>query len=158
MDVAKVKSCATLRYTDNEAYVDLRSASSSNTPRRSGMKPSSTATGVKQADSDFSTVATRIVAAKPDCVMLFTLGPSAANLAIQLKQAGLPASVKLIGQTGLSSPQLIQIGGAAVEGLVFNSDWTPWWQLASRPGLCRCLQGQDRQGRRPVGCAGLQPT
>jgi len=58
-------------------------------------------------------------------VVLFTLGPSAANLAIQLKQAGLPASVKLIGQTGLSSPQLVSIGGAAVEGLVFNSDWTP---------------------------------
>ena len=57
--------------------------------------------------------------------MLFTLGPVAANLAIQLKQAGLPSSSRLIGQTGLSSPQLVTIGGAAVEGLVFNSDWTP---------------------------------
>jgi branched-chain amino acid transport system substrate-binding protein len=57
--------------------------------------------------------------------MLFTLGPSAANLAIQLKQAGLPPTTRLIGQTGLSSPQLVQIGGAAVEGIVFNSDWTP---------------------------------
>ena len=42
-----------------------------------------------------------------------------------MKQAGLPASVKLIGQSGLSSPELIKIGGAAVEGLVFSSDWTP---------------------------------
>ena len=123
MDVVKVKACATVRFTDNEAYVDLERIFVEHTEKR-GMKIVDR-TGIKQADSDFSTVATRIVAAKPDCVMLFTLGPSGANMAIQLKQAGLPASVKLIGQTGLSSPQLIEIGGAAVEGLVFNSDWTP---------------------------------
>ena len=123
MDVAKVKSCATVRFTDNEAYVDLERIFVEHTQKR-GMTIVDRS-GIKQADSDFSTAATRIVAAKPDCVMLFTLGPSAANLAIQLKQAGLPASVKLIGQTGLSSPQLISIGGAAVEGLIFNSDWTP---------------------------------
>lgn len=123
IDVAKVKSCATVRFTDNEAYVDLERIFVEHTEKR-GMKIVDRS-GIKQADSDFSTVATRIVAAKPDCVMLFTLGPSAANLAIQLKQAGLPANVKLIGQTGLSSPQLVQIGGAAVEGLIFNSDWTP---------------------------------
>jgi len=123
LDVSKVKACATVRFTDNEAYVDLERIFVEHTEKR-GMKIVDRS-GIKQADSDFSTVATRIVAAKPDCVMLFTLGPSAANLAIQLKQAGLPANVKLIGQTGLSSPQLISIGGAAVEGLVFNSDWTP---------------------------------
>jgi len=123
MDVAKVKACATIRFSDNEAYVDLERIFVEHTQKR-GMKIVDRS-GIKQADSDFSTIATRIVAAKPDCVMLFTLGPSAANLAIQLKQAGLPANVKLIGQTGLSSPQLISIGGAAVEGLIFNSDWTP---------------------------------
>jgi len=123
VDVAKVKSCATIRFTDNEAYVDLERMFVEHTEKR-GMKFVDR-TGIKQADSDFSAIATRIVAAKPDCVMLFTLGPSAANLAIQLKQAGLPTNVRLIGQTGLSSPQLVSIGGAAVEGLVFNSDWTP---------------------------------
>jgi branched-chain amino acid transport system substrate-binding protein len=123
LDVAKVKACATIRFADNEAYVDLERIFAEHTQKR-GMTFVDR-TGIKQADSDFSTIATRIVAAKPDCVVLFTLGPTAANLAIQLKQAGLPASVKLIGQTGLSSPQLVSIGGAAVEGLVFNSDWTP---------------------------------
>jgi ABC-type branched-subunit amino acid transport system substrate-binding protein len=85
IDVAKVKSCATVRFTDNEAYVDLERIFVEHTEKR-GMKIVDRS-GIKQADSDFSTVATRIVAAKPDCVMLFTLGPSAANLAIQLKQA-----------------------------------------------------------------------
>jgi branched-chain amino acid transport system substrate-binding protein len=123
VDVAKVKACATIRFADNEAYVDLEKLFVEHTQKR-GMTFVDR-TGIKQADSDFSAIATRIVAAKPDCVVLFTLGPTAANLAIQLKQAGLPASVKLIGQTGLSSPQLVSIGGKAVEGLVFNSDWTP---------------------------------
>ena len=123
VDVAKAQACATIRFSDNEAYVDLERMFVEHTEKR-GLKFVDRS-GVKQADSDFSTIATRIVAAKPDCVVLFTLGPSAANLAIQLKQAGLPANVKLIGQSGLSSPQLVQIGGAAVEGLVFSSDWTP---------------------------------
>lgn len=123
LNVAKVKACATVRFSDNEAYVDLERTFVEYTEKR-GMKFVERV-GIKAADSDFSTIATRIVAAKPDCVVLFTLGPSGANMAIQLKQAGLPASVKLLGQSGLSSPQLIEIGGAAVEGLIFGSDWMP---------------------------------
>ena len=123
MDVAKVKACATIRFTDNEAYVDTERIFVEHVEKR-GMKIVDRS-GVKQADTDFSTIATRIVAAKPDCVMLFTLGPTAANLAIQLKQAGLPPNVRLLSQTGVASPQLLQIGGAAIEGLTFNSDWIP---------------------------------
>lgn len=119
----KPKTCATIRFSDNEAYVDLERLFVEYTEPK-GLKFVDRS-GIKQADSDFSAVATRIVAAKPDCVMIFTLGPTGANLAIQLRQAGLPATSRLIGQTGLSSPQLVSIGGAAVEGLVFNSDWTP---------------------------------
>jgi branched-chain amino acid transport system substrate-binding protein len=119
----KPKTCATIRFTDNEAYVDLERLMVEHTEPK-GIKFVDRS-GIKQADSDFSAVATRIVAAKPDCVMLFTLGPVAANLAIQLKQAGLPATTRVIGQTGLASPQLVSIGGPAVEGIIFNSDWTP---------------------------------
>ena len=140
VDVAKVKSCATIRFTDNEAYVDLERIFVEHTEKK-GMKFVDRS-GIKQADSDFSTIATRIVAAKPDCVMLFTLGPSAANLAIQLKQAGLPANVKMIGQTGLSSPQLIAIGGAAVEGLVFNSDWTPGGNSPAGQAFAKAYQAK----------------
>lgn len=123
IDVSKVKSCATIRFVDNEAYVDMEKYFVEHAEKR-GMKLVDRS-GIKVADSDFSAVSTRIVAAKPECIVLFTLGPSAANLIIQLKAAGLPASTKILGQTGLASPQLVQIGGAAVEGVIFNSDWTP---------------------------------
>lgn len=129
IDVAKVKSCATIRFSDNEAYVDMERIFVEHSEKR-GMKFVDRS-GIKVADSDFSAVATRIVAAKPDCVLFFTLGPTAANLIIQLKQAGLPNGTKLIGQTGLSSPQLITIGGAAVEGVIFNSDWVPGGSTAA---------------------------
>jgi branched-chain amino acid transport system substrate-binding protein len=119
----KPKTCATIRFTDNEAYVDLERIFVEHTEPK-GIKFVDRS-GIKQADSDFSAVATRIVAAKPDCVLLFTLGPTAANLAIQLKQNGLPATTQLVGQTGLASPQLVTIGGAAVEGIIFNTDWIP---------------------------------
>ena len=110
---SKVKNCAMVSISDNEAYVNItRAFRDFVVPRGVNFVDE---TGVRSTDSDFSAVSTRIVAAKPDCVFLFTTAPIAANLAIQLKQAGLP-STKLIGQTGLSSPQLVQIGGAAVEG------------------------------------------
>ena len=123
LNTLKVKSCASINFADNEAYVDLARLFRAYTEPR-GIKFVESV-GIKGADTDFSAVSTRIVAAKPDCVLFFTLGPSAANLAIQLRQAGLDPNVKLIGQTGIASPQLIKIGGAAVEGIYFNADWTP---------------------------------
>jgi branched-chain amino acid transport system substrate-binding protein len=140
MDVAKVKSCATIRLTDNEAHVDLERIFVEHAQKR-GMVFVDRA-GIKQADSDFATIATRIVAAKPDCVVLFTLAPTAANLAIQLKQAGLPPSVKLIGQTAMASQQLTSIGGAAVEGIVFNTDWTPGGNTPAAEAFAKAFQAK----------------
>ena len=118
-----VKSCVSINISDNEAYVVLARVFREYAEKR-GVKFLESA-GVKQADSDFSAISTRVVAAKPECVLFFTTAPVTANLAIQLKQAGLDPSVKLIGHTGIASPALIKIGGAAVEGMTFNSDWVP---------------------------------
>lgn len=119
----KAKSCASINFADNEAYVDLARLFRAHTEPK-GLKFVESI-GIKGTDTDFSAVSTRIVAAKPDCVVFFTLGPVAANLMIQLRQAGLDPKTRFVGQTGIASPQLIKIGGAAVEGVVFNSDWTP---------------------------------
>ena len=123
MNTLKVKSCASVNFADNEAYVDLAKLFRAHTEPK-GLKFVESI-GIKGSDTDFSAISTRIVAAKPDCVLFFTLGPVAANLMIQLRQAGIDPNVKFIGQTGIASPQLVKIGGAAVEGVVFNSDWTP---------------------------------
>ena len=123
LNVVKARNCAIVNLSDNEAYVEQAKYFREYAEPR-GLKIVDS-TGVKGSDSDFSAVSTRIVGAKPDCVMLFTHAPVAANLAIQLKQAGLDARTRLIGQTGIASPQLVSIGGASVEGVVFNADWSP---------------------------------
>lgn len=153
----KPKTCATIRFTDNEAYVDLERLFVEHTQPK-GIKFVDRS-GIKQADSDFSAVATRIVAAKPDCVMLFTLGPVAANLAIQLKQNGLPATTRLVGQTGLASPQLVTIGGPAVEGIVFNSDWTPGGNSPSSKAFAEAYKaktGKDADNWAALGYSYMQ--
>ena len=56
----KPKTCATIRFTDNEAYVDLERLFIEHTQPK-GLKIVDRS-GIKQADSDFSAVATRIIA------------------------------------------------------------------------------------------------
>jgi branched-chain amino acid transport system substrate-binding protein len=123
VETAKAKACVLAYHPDNQAYVELRNLI------RQAVEPKGVKivdeAALKQGDTDFSAVSTRFVAAKPDCVLLITNTPVGANLVVQMKQAGLDKSVKLIGQSGLSNPDLVKIGGAAVEGLVFMSDWPP---------------------------------
>jgi branched-chain amino acid transport system substrate-binding protein len=123
INTAKAKSCVLAYHPDNQAYVELRNLIRENLEPK-GVKIVDEA-AIKQGDTDFSAVSTRFVAAKTDCVLYITNTPIGAALAVQLAQAGLPRTVKQIGQTGLSNPDLVKIGGAAVEGLVFISDWPP---------------------------------
>lgn len=123
VDRLAVKNCAMISLTDNEAYVNfVRIFRESVEPK--GVKFVDLS-GVRSTDSDFSAVSTRVASLNPDCVFLFTTAPVAANLAIQLKQAGLSAKTRLIGTNALASPQLVKIGGAAVEGVVFFAEWVP---------------------------------
>lgn len=123
MNNGKVKNCASFYASDNEASLTM-----SNEIRKlaepKGVKFSEII-GVKTTESDFSVAATRVIAAKPDCVMLFTLANSAANFLVQLKQAGLPAGVKLYGNPALASDTLVKLGGPAVEGTIIVADWVP---------------------------------
>jgi branched-chain amino acid transport system substrate-binding protein len=54
----------------------------------------------------------------------------------------LPPSVKLIGQTAMASQQLTSIGGAAVEGIVFNTDWTPGGNTPAAEAFAKAFQAK----------------
>lgn len=78
---------------------------------------------VASGDSDFTALATKLVAAKPDLVY-FSIGAEAgAALIIQAKQAGLPATTRLIGPPGMASQQFMKVGGSAVEGTILVADY-----------------------------------
>lgn len=123
LNVGNAKNCASFYSSDNEASVGMSNKIRELFEPRGLKFPA--VVGVKTSESDFSVAATRVVAAKPDCVFLFNLVGSAANFAAQLKQAGLPASVKLYGNPATASATFIKIGGAAVEGAVVVADWIP---------------------------------
>lgn len=123
LDTGKVRNCASFYASDNEASLAMSNEMRKVTEPR-GMKFAEIV-GVKTTESDFSTVATRVVAAKPDCVFLFSLANSAANFMTQLRQAGLPENVKMYGNPALASDTLIKLGGPAVEGTVVVADWMP---------------------------------
>ncbi|GAA4353786.1 ABC transporter substrate-binding protein [Variovorax defluvii] len=70
-------------------------------------------------DSNFLPLVTKLSAMDIDGIYFITLVEQAANIMIQLKQAGLPEKVKFYGEQGLASPRLTAIGGKAVEGTTF---------------------------------------
>lgn len=119
----KAKTCAMTYSSDNESYVDFARIVQESAEKL-GLKIGPV--GVyKTSEDDYSAFATSVAAAKPDCVLLFAHAPQSANMAIQLRNAGVPESTVLVGQQGLASPALMEIGGKSVEGLVFNANWIP---------------------------------
>jgi branched-chain amino acid transport system substrate-binding protein len=119
----KVKECVTVSFTDNSAYVELNTFFTE-AAEKLGIKIIEQAK-VTQAQTDFNAMATRIVSENPDCVVLITNAPTGGNVAAQLRQAGLDPKTKLLGQSGLATPDLVRMGGSSVEGILITSDWAP---------------------------------
>jgi branched-chain amino acid transport system substrate-binding protein len=86
-----------------------------------GIKPIAEET-ILIGDTDFGALATKIAAAKPDAIWLGSNAAQAANLVIQLKQAGVSPNVTLFGTAGLGVDYL-KIGGKAVENTYFAIDF-----------------------------------
>jgi branched-chain amino acid transport system substrate-binding protein len=119
----KAKNCTIIGISDVETYVGMNKAFESEAKSR-GVKIGAIES-IKGSDSDFSAVATKVAGGSQDCVFVSASAPQSANIIIQLKQAGLDPKTNIVGHVSLSSPQFLQRGGSAVEGVVFISDWAP---------------------------------
>lgn len=80
--------------------------------------------GVLARDTDYMAVATKVAQAKPDGIYIGAVGVQAANIAIQLRQAGVPADVKFFGTAGLGE-DYVRAGGEAVNNTFSASDYDP---------------------------------
>jgi branched-chain amino acid transport system substrate-binding protein len=120
---AKPKSCSMVFIRDNEGYVRqstiLRDALKANGVNIAGEE------SILAADSDFTPIATKIVNSKADCVYLGTPPEQGANIAIQLRQAGMPANTVLIGNTGMSSTRYVTTGGKMIDGTYLPAEFVP---------------------------------
>lgn len=80
---------------------------------------------ILSTDADFTALATKIADGEPDVLFVTATPEAAANIVIAARQAGLPASTKIMGADYFASPAFAQVGGAAVEGAVFPAHFSP---------------------------------
>lgn len=120
---AKPKNCFYVFIRDNEGYVRQKNV----------LRDVIAAGGVKTvgdesilaADSDFTALATKIVSSKADCLYVGTPPEQGANIVLQARQAGMPASTVLVGNTGMGSDRYLKAGGKAVDGTLFPAEFVP---------------------------------
>lgn len=120
---AKPRNCFYVFIRDNEGYVRQKNV----------LRDTIAAGGIKTvgdesilaADSDFTALATKIVSSKADCLYVGTPPEQGANIVLQARQAGMPASTVLVGNTGMGSDRYLKAGGRAVEGTLFPAEFVP---------------------------------
>lgn len=80
-------------------------------------------TSYNEGDSDFSAQLTTIKAKSPEAIFVPGYYTEVGNIAVQAHRLGL--NVPLLGGDGWDSPQLVQIGGAALDGSYFSNHYSP---------------------------------
>ena len=103
------------------------------------------------ADTDFRAQLTAIRAAKPDAIFLPGYYVAAGLVARQAKELGITAT--LLGGDGFEAPQLLEIGGAAMEGVYYSTHFA----TENTGGASRAFVEAYRQrhGSAPNGLAAL---
>lgn len=76
----------------------------------------------QSGDSDFTAQLTNVIAKNPDVIFMPSYYQDMAQFAIQAKQLGVKAT--LLGGDALEAPELISVGGAAVEGVKFSTHYS----------------------------------
>lgn len=121
VDKLQVKNCTSIGIYDIEVYTLMQKQFEDGVKAR-GVRIGSVE-AIKSSDSDFSALATKVASRDQDCVFVSAPAPQGANIILQLRQAGLDPKVKILGHVAMTSPQLIERGGAAVEGVYVLGDW-----------------------------------
>ena len=119
----KPKACFTVMIRDNEGYIAQHKAFRDTIVK--GGVAISAEESILSSDTDFTALATKIATTKSDCLFLSTPPEQGANVILQSRQAGMPASTLLVGNTGMGSANFAKAGGSAVEGTVFSAESVP---------------------------------
>jgi branched-chain amino acid transport system substrate-binding protein len=120
VDKVKPQRIAAIWGRDNDGHINNMKAFMGPLAAK-GIKPIAEET-ILISDTDFGAVSTKIAAAKPDAIWLGSNAAQAANLVIQLKQAGVSPNVVFFGTAGLGADYL-KIGGKAVDNTYFSIDY-----------------------------------
>lgn len=119
----KVKRVAVIFGSDNEGQIDQKKAFEEGL-RANGAEVVAEV-GVLNTDTNFTSAAQKVVAAKPDALFVSLTGDASGNAVAQASSAGLDKGVQILGTSQSVSPQYLKIGGDSVEGTVAGADYDP---------------------------------
>ncbi len=122
-EVAKPKGCLIIYANDNPGFIAQYQTFRVYAKERGVNFVGEEAVSLQQ--TDFSALATKIMALNPDCLHISTTAPVGANLITQALQAGMNPSTQIFAGAGFANEQLMKVGGAAVEGVVVAADFVP---------------------------------
>ncbi len=123
IETLKVKSCSIVFGRQNDAHISWKTVFN-NYLTKNGITLA-TEDGILDNDTDLTALATKVVARNADCVFVAALGPQSANVIVQIRQAGLPNTVKIVGTPSMATQAFLDVGGKAVEGVIFPADYVP---------------------------------
>ena len=78
---------------------------------------------VVSSDANFLPLVTKLKSLDVDAVYVSSYAEQAANLATQLRKAGLPSTVRIVGALSVASPRFIANAGKDAEGAILISDY-----------------------------------
>ena len=139
----KVKNCAVIGIHDIEIYTLMQKQFEDGVKAR-GVKIGSVE-AIKSSDADFSALATKVASQDQDCVFISATAPQGANVVLQLRQAGLDPQTRILGHVTMTSPQFIQRGGAAVEGVYVMGDWVVGGRDAAGQAFAQAFKARFKQ-------------
>jgi branched-chain amino acid transport system substrate-binding protein len=117
----KAKSAALVFDRANDASVRLKDAFAKFFKERGGTIVSED--GISAQDTNFAPIATKIVNEKIDLLYIESVPSVAGNFLVQVRQAGLDPSIKLIASGQVSSPVFRDIAGSAADGILYAADY-----------------------------------
>ena len=94
------------------------------------------------SDSNFLALATKISSMETDAIFIAAPAEVAANLIIQIRQAGLDPKVKIFGPSTFGSMGFIKAGGKAVDGTYVVSDYSPNGTSAQNQAFVKAYQAR----------------
>lgn len=94
------------------------------------------------SESNFLALATKVANMQTDAIFIAAPAEVAANLIIQIRQAGLDPKVKIIGPSTFGSLGFIKAGGKAVEGTYVVADYSPNNSSAMNQAFVKAYQAK----------------
>jgi branched-chain amino acid transport system substrate-binding protein len=116
-----IRKVAVVYQTTNDAQLEMKDVFVQNLKAGGGTVVSDD--GLSPNESNFLPLVTKIVSEDVEGVFIILNAEQAANLMVQLRQGGLPASVPFIGSTSVVSPRMLAIAGRAAEGTIAQAEF-----------------------------------